>query len=164
MASRPEFETTVTVVAQNVSSSHDALARVYSEGDVIQASMCPRAIHGEAEIVVKCSHREEGDYLGVGAIQYDVRTMVEAQLLLEELAASTNVAGIQIDMVEPAQSSTSARVLLRAIRQRTSQVGWGLPDLALPEHFVDMIVFYYRSSLYLPFSTRWLIEYYHMIH
>ena len=92
MASWDDLEALVAVVAQNVSGSHDILARVYSEGDVIQASMCPSTVHGKSEVVVKCSHREEGGHLELDTVRDDVCAMEEAQMLLEELAASPNIA------------------------------------------------------------------------
>jgi hypothetical protein len=66
---------------------------------MIQASRCSRWIHGESQIVVKSSHREERDDLSLSAVQDDVRTLVEAQLPLEERGAARNITGIQIDMM-----------------------------------------------------------------
>jgi hypothetical protein len=93
----------MSIVAQDISSSHELLARVRHKRKMIQAPMCSRRVQSKGKIVVKGSHREERSHLGLGTIEDDVRTLVKAQVLLEELGADSNIAGTQIDMVEPAQ-------------------------------------------------------------
>src|SRR2546425_12004638 len=92
MASRDDLEALMPVVAQDVSGSHDILARIHSKGDMIQASMRPCRVYSKSEIVVKGPHREEGGYLELATVRDDICAMEKAQMLLEERAASPNIA------------------------------------------------------------------------